>query len=148
MESDTEIDKGALYSDLLSRDREVLAYLDARGEEAGERPEDQVGWAWFAEEDVLDDPSSIKLDWKAAANAEAALAAARRKEKMGKRLSRKSSRGTLREEEVVEEEPRTERLQIPPPKVKATKTLLDAYVGVITRSLAAAKEANVLMHAA
>lgn len=148
MESGIELNKSALYSDLLSQDRDVLAYLDARGEEAGERPEDQVSWAWFAEEDVLDDPSSIKLDWKAAANAEAALAAARRKEKAGRRLSRRSSRGTLREEAVVavEAESRKETLGIPPPKVKATKTLLDAYVGVISKSLAAAKEAKVVMH--
>jgi hypothetical protein len=146
IETGVQADKEALYSDLLSQDQEVLDFLEARGEEEGERPEDSVGWAWFGDEDVLDDPSAIKLDWKAAENAEAALIAARKAAKAGggaRLFKRSSTKNTVVSVAVKEE---VKMLRIPAPRVRATKTLLDDYVEAITRSLVDAKEDEILMY--
>ncbi|KAL8290246.1 hypothetical protein RQP46_003185 [Phenoliferia psychrophenolica] len=130
--SGLKVDRETLFSDLL---QQIAEYFERRGAGLSNRPEDNVSWAWFADEDVLDNPSAIKLDWKAAAAAEATEAQKRTKA-MAKKASKQNGSKTGGEGK--------ERMKdLPIPRVRATKTLLDAYLDATRPSLDGAKRAQI-----
>lgn len=145
---DERLDKAALYTELLSQDRQAVAYIDARREAGNEAPEDAIEWAFFAEDDVLNDPTSIKVDWRAAQKAERELAEARKREKAKKGvLFKRKSSGTLRSggsgEDVVEQKTLEDGLKVPPPRLRATKLLLEGYAKSVGKDMRAAQEARI-----
>lgn len=126
-----QFDKAELYSDLLSQDKEALAYIESRGEAGID--EGEIGWAWFAGDDVPSDLWSIRVDSTVAANVERKLVASR---KGGKGKSKTRHSGSA--EQAGKTPSRTE-LSIPAPRVKVTKELLKQSVGKFSPSLDQAK---------
>lgn len=136
-DSKLEVDKGALYADLLAQNPAVQAYIERRGGQLGSHPEGTVGWAWFADEDILDGTSAVNLDAKV-------VAEARRATSPPSVLRRASSSSKAKSEEGGGEgtKSKTKVVELPSPRVTSTRTLLDQYVAAIRGSLDAAKAAR------
>ncbi|KAL8291630.1 hypothetical protein RQP46_001888 [Phenoliferia psychrophenolica] len=132
------LDRDALFADLLSQDHDVANYFERRGSGLSDRPEDDVSWAWFADDDVLNNPSAIKLDWKAAAAQEKA-----QRKKATPKNSFSARKGSLSRNARVEIEEKERMKGLPMPRVQATKTLLEDYLDVTQGSLDAAKRAQI-----
>ncbi|KAM0749704.1 hypothetical protein T439DRAFT_381276 [Meredithblackwellia eburnea MCA 4105] len=142
-DSKLEIDKRALYADLLSQDSTVTSYLETRRGLKGDRPEDSIDWAWFADQDVLDDPSAIKLDWKGAQKSEQEEKEARKQASSKKLFRRNSTSSKASSRSRGEDEENTGFKDLPMPRIMATKTLLQNYVEVVRRDLDAARSAQI-----
>jgi hypothetical protein len=127
----------SLYSDLLSQDSVVLEYIECRGGTGGGGEND---WAWFAEEDILDDPSAIKLDWRAAKAVEKALLESSKRKK-AKQLRKKDKLNGIGVPALDEGEGVIIRKFIPGPRMGMTKILLGDYLDATERSLEFAREA-------
>lgn len=125
--TETPFDKAALYRTLLAQEPAVLEYLDSRVEPLNDAPEDDVGWAYFA-----DSSEMRRVDWRTAAAVEAELVAAR------KRKGKKSKQPVR-----VLNHQRSEAAPLPAPRVHACRALLREYTEIVGRSLRAARDSGV-----
>lgn len=129
-----ELDKDALFEDLLSQDRDVVSSLIDSNEDV----EGSLEWAWFAGRDVIEVAGGErrKVEQQRREKAE---------EKSKKATSKKLAKTTSRVAEDVKESPtltRTSRKQLPDPSVEATRGILDRYLSAIKTSLESAREAR------
>lgn len=136
----TRAELATLYSDLLSQDPTVLDYIESRIEGGASTPsggeEGSSDWAWFADADILDDPSALKLDWRAAAKVEKALVESRKRARAStKQRKGKSGRGVGDEEKNGSAEKGGIKKAVPGPRLRATKVLLDDYLEAVEKSL-------------
>ena len=99
---------------------------------------------------VLDHGTGIKIDWKES-KAIMAEESKKRSNSKPKLLRRKSSKKSLTDSQSIAESTATsispeiiQSILPAPPRLVATKVLLDNYVKGIERSLEGAKESNIL----
>lgn len=143
----TEYDLATLAEELIARHKGMSTFRDVYSGAKGEKKEeDVVGWAWWADAEVLDTPGDVQVVRIQSLSAVLELMKvqdwiARKKEvKAEKRKKKKKQRRPPAEGEAVEEF--SNRFLPTPPRLNATRRFLDAYVEQISGPLEAARPPN------